>query len=66
MVRLSNSLIFLATLAVGFASPFIRGNDDGQVLQDMECIKDRITSLQNNLDHFSPTVDDVNVSYFTY
>jgi hypothetical protein len=63
MVRLSIPLFFLANLAVGFASPFIREND-GAIPRDIECIRAQLMPFQNALDQFSPssTADDVQVS----
>jgi hypothetical protein len=66
MVRLSIPLFFLANLAVGFATPFMR-ETDGAIPRDIECIHDRLVPFQNALDQFSSssTVDDVQVSLQT-
>jgi hypothetical protein len=64
MVRLSISLFFLANLAIGLASPFIREND-GAIPRDIECIRAQLMPFQNALDQFSPssTADDVQVKF---
>ena len=62
MVRLSTPLIILATVAAGFASPFVKRDGD-QVVGRIDDITTKFCALEQHLDGLScsSTADDIEV-----